>query len=367
MQLDEIRLALDALDTELIALFERRMELSLEVAKAKKRDNLPIYQPEREKAVLDSRAAKLKDPCWASATRRLMQTIMDLGKEAQMDYLARQRPIPAVAYQGVPGGYGEQAALEHFGTAQWKACETFGAVVRAVQAGEADYGVLPLENSVTGPVVQPMDLLAASGLSIVGERSLPIRHCLVGVAGAQEEEIRQVVSHEQGLAQCSQYLESHPAMAVSARRNTAEAARYVAQKGDPACAAVASSRAAGLYGLSILRRDIQNDRGNTTRFVMIARKRCSSGSKTSVYFVIRNISGSLQAALEALARHGINLIALHTRPIPREKWSYGFFADLSGGLDQPHLAAALEDLRTQCQQMTILGSYQPDPEDDHER
>lgn len=142
-----------------------------------------------------------------------------------MDYLARQRPIPAVAYQGVPGGYGEQAALEHFGTAQWKACETFGAVVRAVQAGEADYGVLPLENSVTGPVVQPMDLLAASGLSIVGERSLPIRHCLVGVAGAQEEEIRQVVSHEQGLAQCSQYLESHPAMEVSARRNTAEAAR----------------------------------------------------------------------------------------------------------------------------------------------
>ena len=107
MQLDEIRLALDALDTGLIALFERRMELSLEVAKAKKRDNLPIYQPEREKAVLDSRAAKLKDPCWASATRRLMQTIMDLGKEAQMDYLARQRPIPAVAYQGVPGGYGD--------------------------------------------------------------------------------------------------------------------------------------------------------------------------------------------------------------------------------------------------------------------
>ena len=85
-----------------------------------------------------------------------------------------------------------------------------------------------------------------------------------------------------------------------------------------------------------------------------------------MYFVIRNVSGSLQAALEALARHGINLIALHTRPIPREKWSYGFFADLSGGLDQPHLAAALEDLRQQCQQMTVLGSYQPDPEAEHE-
>lgn len=367
MELSDIRLALDALDTELIALFERRMELSLEVAKAKKRDNLPIFQPEREKAVLDSRAAKLKDKSWEPATRELMQKIMDLGKEAQKDYLAQQRALPMVAYQGVPGGYGEQAALEHFKTADWMACATFGDVIRAVQNGDADYGVLPIENSVTGPVVQPLDLVAASGLSIVGERLLPIRHCLMGVEGSHEDNITLVVSHEQGLAQCSRYLEAHPTMEAHARRNTAEAAQYVAGQKNPACAAVASRRAAEIYGLKILKTDIQNDSGNTTRFVMLARKPMTTGSKTSIYFVIRNVSGSLQMALEALARHGINLNALHTRPIPREKWSYGFFADLSGGVDQPHMIEALEDLREQCQQLIVLGSYQPDPvEDGHE-
>jgi prephenate dehydratase len=212
-----------------------------------------------------------------------------------------------------------------------------------------------------------MDLLAASGLSIVGERSLSIRHCLMAPKGSSLDQIHSVFSHEQGLAQCSQFLEKHRSWEVHPRLNTAEAAQFVAQENNLGYGAIASARAAELYDLDILARNIQNHDGNTTRFIILARKPLETGSKTSIYFVIRNVAGSLQSALEALSTHGVSLIALHTRPIPQQIWSYSFFADLAGGVDQPHVSKALEEMRAMCQQLTILGCYQPDMlEEEHD-
>lgn len=357
--LDTLRRELNDLDRELVALFERRMNISVEVGAYKAAHDMAIFQPEREREVRDSRAALLSDPKWAPAARKFFQFLIDVGKEAQFDVFANVRAHPVVAYQGVVAGYGEQAASGHFPEAQLTAYATFDQVVSAVEQGRADYGVLPLENSLTGPVIQPLDLLGATGLYLVGERSLPIDHCLMMLPGGRLEDIQQVFSHEQALAQCAPYLAAHPWRTVP-QLNTALAAKLVAESGDGTLAAIASRRAAEVYGLEIVAESIQSGPVNRTRFGILSRKMNDAGSKTTVFFILRNVSGSLQQALSALCAHGINLIALHPRPMAGQPFSYTFLADFTGGVDQLHVQQALAEMQRECEFFRVVGSYHPD-------
>ena len=358
--LDTLRRELNGLDRELVALFERRMNISVEVGAYKAAHDMPILQPEREREVLASRVALLEEPKWAPATRRFFQLLMDVGKDAQLDVVADVRAHPVVAYQGVAAGYGEQAASGHFPEAQLTPCATFDQVVEAVEQGKADYGVLPLENSLTGPVIQPLDLRGATGLYLVGERSLPIDHCLMMLPGGRIEDVCQVFSHEQALAQCAPYLQAHPRWRAVPQLNTALAAQLVARSGDTTLAAIASRRAAEVYGLEIVAESIQSGPVNRTRFGILGRNMNDAGSKTTVFFILRNVSGSLQQALSALCAHGINLIALHPRPMAGQPFSYTFLADFTGGVDQLHVQQALAEMQRNCEFFRVVGSYHPD-------
>ena len=267
---------------------------------------------------------------------------------------------PRVVYQGVPGAYSEMAALAFFGEgADLRGLDRFEDAFEAIQRGEADYAVLPIENSTTGAIRQVYELLAQYEYYIVGEDAVKVEHCLMAPKGASLDTIRQVYSHEQGLFQSDRFLAGHPDWEQVPFGDTAGSAKYVAQTGDITKAAICSARAAELYGLEILCRGTNHNRGNTTRFVVVSPRMELRGGADKIAAVLSapHEVGSLQRILTVCLLHGLNLVKLESRPVPEKSWEYLFFLEFTGSLTAPGMDAALEELSRSTAYLRILGNF----------
>jgi prephenate dehydratase len=265
-----------------------------------------------------------------------------------------------IAYQGEPGAYSEAALLAYFGDQSSPvACRTFEAVFGAVEAGNCDYGMLPIENSLAGSIHHNYDLLLAHNLHIVGEYFLAVQHCLVALPGVTLQDIHKIISHPQALAQCSQFLSSLPWVISEAAYDTAGSVRMIREQGDPQIAAIASYRAAVVHGLPILAERIEDHPANYTRFLAVAPDpiMTSGEAKTSIVFTLRNQPGTLFKALGVFALRDIDLYKIESRPLIGQPWEYLFYIDFAGHADDITCRRALEHLQEMALLYRLLGSY----------
>lgn len=268
-----------------------------------------------------------------------------------------------VAFQGEPGAYSEQAALEYFGADTVTVpCHAFDDVFAFASRGGSHRGLIPIENSLAGSIHRNYDLLLRNDLHIVGEYHLRVSHCLLALPDVQLSELRRVHSHPQALAQCEASLDRLGLERV-AEADTAGSARLVKEWGDPQAAAVASRRAAAVYGLDILAEHVEDDPANYTRFLALASQPlevadpAAGDYKTSIVFSLVNAPGALHRALSVFALRGIDLTKMESRPLPGHLWEYLFYIDFAGHAAEPVCARALENLREWARFLRILGSY----------
>lgn len=271
------------------------------------------------------------------------------------------KPRPIVGYQGVPGAYGEEATYTYF-KEEWSeiiAHDSFEDVIEALLEGKIDYGVLPIENSSAGEILDTYDLIKNHNLFIVGEQSIKIEHNLLGIKGSKLEDIKEVYSHPQGLSQSKVFLKEHSQMKPCPFINTATACLHVAELNDATKAAIASKRAAKLYGLEILEPHIHYNKNNFTRFIVLANKMHveDESNKISIVFSTKHVSGSLYNILGHFAHNGLNLLKIQSRPLLDKKWEYYFFADLEGNLQEANVLIALSQVIKQCSFFKVLGNY----------
>ncbi len=267
-----------------------------------------------------------------------------------------------VAYPGRDGAHSAAACDRLFPDgAELVSLPSFTAVVDAASEREVQFGVLPIESSLSGPVNETHDLLFDSSLSITGEAVLPIRHCLVGTALVPAEEIRVVRSHPVALDQCRRLLAGMPWATAIAAATTADAAHEVAERGDPAEAAIASERAAAMYGLAVIAGDVGDHPEAYTRFVAVAPytrlDREAESWRTAFSFVTDHAPGALHRAIEPFGRHRLDLVQLVSRPIPRTPWRYRFDAVLAGHPLDPIASETLAEVRGLTRDLRVFGSY----------
>ena len=277
---------------------------------------------------------------------------------------------PVVAYAGRDGAHAATACDKLFPESALVPLPSFTAVVEATVAGEVEFGVLPIESSLTGPIAETHDLLQATPLSITQEAVLRIRHCLLGVEDIPLERIKVVRSHPAALDQCRRLLAAMPWATAIAAGTTAEAAADVAERGDPEEAAIAGERAATLYGLTVISGDVGDHPEAYTRFVSVApytrldRADEAEEWRTAFAFVTDHRPGALHRAIEPFARHGIDLVQLVSRPIPDTQWRYCFHAVLAGHPLDEEIRGALAEVRTQTRRLKVFGSYPADGHDE---
>ena len=263
-----------------------------------------------------------------------------------------------VAFQGEPGAYSEQAVFEYFGEVETVPCESFDAMFDSVASGKCDAALAPIENSLAGSIHQNYDLLLRHSLHITGEYFLRVRHCLIANDGVKKEDIKKAISHPQALGQCAGYLRSHGIKAEQAY-DTAGSVKMLKESGARDTAAIASKRAAKLYGMPILEEGIEDNPENYTRFLAVQREPITpqGEAKTSIVFTLKNVPGSLFKAMSVFALRDIDLAKIESRPLAGKPWEYLFYIDFIGSIEEEAVKRALDHLGEYAIMLRVLGSY----------
>ena len=354
------RAELDAIDAQLVRLFEERMLISRDVALYKYDHHKEILDAAREEQVLKTRAAQATQDVLREPVRQLFKEILRLSREEQYRLLNALCKTDLVAYNGVPGAFSESAVVGFFGEGCERVCyRTFEEIFAAVASSEVRYGVVPVENSSSGSINTVYDLLGKYACHIVGEHLVRVEHCLLGVPGAKLSDVTTVYSHEQGFAQCPVFLSEHPDWVTTPYFNTAIAAQHVAEMGDVHSAAIASRLAAKHYGLDILQEGIQSSDGNHTRFFVVSASPEPIGvpDKATITFSLRHERGTLMRALSSFVAMGMNLTHIESRPLRDSNWEYCFYVDLSGDVSSDNLRILMDSLSADCENCRLLGAY----------
>jgi chorismate mutase / prephenate dehydratase len=348
--LEAIRRDIDEVDRRLVELLGRRVELASEVGRLKGRDGRPFFTPEREREIYDRLRRENRGAMSHDGLRAVFREIISAARAAE-------KPL-SVAYWGPAGTFSHAAALETFGSSTGlDPRESIRDVFVAVERGHADYGVVPVENSVAGVVPETLDMFPQTNVKICAETYLPIHHQLLGTAD-RIEDVERVYAGPQPFQQCRNWLREHlpnaEVVEVVPTSRAAESARK-----DSAGAAIGNRLAGEMYGLGVLAEHIQDDPHNRTRFLVIGyNEPAKTGNdKTSVMFNLRNRPGELVKALRAFEAHGVNLMMIESRPAPRASFEYIFYVDCAGHRADVALQRAMEELKTAALETTVLGSY----------
>lgn len=372
-ELAAIRDRLDGVDKRILEALAERQQIISDVARLKSQDRSHVRDVLREEDQL-TRLVDLgrQRGLGTYYVTRLFREILEHSVRLQQEYLADQQnperlqeQTIVVSYQGTAGAYSHLAASKHFSTRDlevvYRGYESFQGMLEAVQNGDAQYGVLPIENTTAGSINEAYDLLSRMNLALVGEDILRVEHCLVAVEDVPVSHIRRVYSHPQALAQCANFLSGLKHCTVESFTDTAMAVKKIRNEQDLSQAAIASEEAAQLYGLKVIKRDIANQKDNYTRFVVVAREPVRYDTripcKTSLIFATRDEEGALLECLNVLATHGLNLTKLESRPRPNVPWEYLFYVDVEGNVDDPHMKQALQQMVAHTSHMKVLGSY----------
>lgn len=376
MDLTEIRQEIDGIDQELVRLFCARMNLSAQVADYKKANNLPIFVPARERAILQ-KVAQMAGPEMENYTRVLYSMLFELSRSYQSKRNGEISPLyqtisqaiehtpklfpqnPIVACQGVEGAYSQIACEKIFKSPLIMYFKSFDAVFNAIEQGMCQYGILPIENSTAGSVTKVYDLMIRHNFSIVRTFRLKIDHNLLANPGAALSDIKTIYSHEQAISQCSDFLHSLPGVNVVPVENTALASEMVAKSGSKEVAALSSRSCAELYGLQCLSASVQDKGNNRTRFICISKNlEIYPGSdKTSIMMVTPHKPGALYKVLARLYTLGINVTKLESRPIPDREFEFMFYFDLETSIYSEEYVQLMCELDELCEEFKYLGSY----------
>ena len=378
MDLQTCRSEISQIDEQIVSLFQKRMALSREIALYKKENRLPIYDSERERAVLN-RVTEQAGEALADYTGVLYQTMFDVSRSYQHAAINQPGEVSAmlekavaeppqlpparatVACQGVEGAYSQHACDKMFKYPSVLYFSTFKDVCKAVDSGLCRYGVLPIENSTAGSVNEVYDLLHAYHFYITHSMKLHIAHTLLAPRGTKLEDIREIYSHEQALRQCSDFL-AQGGYQPHLCPNTAQAAKLVAEAGRTDVAAIGSRDCAELYGLEVLSGDVQNNQNNYTRFICISKtpEIYPGAKKTSILLTLAHKPGALYHAIARFASLGLNLTKLESRPIPGSDFEFLFYFDIEAPVYAPALRALIARLERDSEAFTYLGTYTED-------
>ena len=373
IDLAKSRESIDRIDKQIVELFEERMKVAGDVAEYKKNTGKKVFDPEREAQKLETLGAMASTGFNERAIQELFSQIMSISRKYQYTLLSGQNErfeeLPGlprtadtkVCFFGAPGSYSEQAMAECFGmeVSSFPAA-TFKEVMEAVQSGNADFGVLPIENTTTGGITDSYDLLMEYDNYLVGEHVVKIEHALLGVPGAKIEDLCKVYSHAQGLSQCRKFFDEHPEIRPVGSGSTSASAKKVMEAGDKTVAAIASKRAAVIYGLEILAECLNTEDVNSTRFIIVTNKKqyLPKANKISICFELPHESGSLYKMLSHIMYNNLNMTKIESRPIPGRSFEYRFFVDFEGKITDAAVRNTLNGIREEASRLKILGNIE---------
>lgn len=369
-----LRDRIDAIDRQIVALYEERMTVCKEVAEFKIETGKKVFDKVRENEKIEKVKAMIEGDFHKHAVQELFEQIMSISRKMQYQLLAEHGCIgklpfipmadlgtykARVVFQGAEGAYSQAAMNRFFGKEiQSFHVDTFRDAMTAIEEGRADFAVLPIENSTAGIVNEIYDLLTEFENYIVGEQIINIEHCLMAVPGTKLRDIKTVYSHPQSLMQSSNYLHKTGWQQVS-MQNNAFAAQKIKQEGLYNQAAIASETAAEIYGLEVLEKGINNLKGNSTRFIIVTNQKVfkEDAGRISICFEVPHESGSLYHILSHFIYNNLNMTKIESRPLEGRNWEYRFFIDFEGNLSDSAVRNALSGIREEARNMKILGNY----------
>ncbi len=355
--LEQAREIINKVDTEMAALFVRRMEASEMVAEYKKQNGLPVYDAIREEEVIRKNAGRVADPVLREYYMNFIRENMKLSKNYQTRILEGMR----AAYSGTEGAFAHIATGKLFPMAKRISYGNFEDAYRAVENGECDVAVLPVENSSNGEVGQVTDLMFSGSLYVNEMFDLAVTHDLLVKKGTKLEDIKTVISHTQALGQCVEQINKHGWL-TREYPNTALAAKFVSECDDPTVAAIASEEAADVFGLEVLERNLNASRSNTTRFAVFSRSENhhltgQMGAHFVLVFTVRNEAGALARAIDVIGHYGFNMRTLRSRPMKELLWQYYFYLEAEGDIHTREGENMLRALSVFCDRLKLVGSY----------
>ena len=374
MDLSQLRQQIDTIDRQIVDLYEKRMDVSRQVAEYKIETGKKVFDKQREQEKIAGVKALTHNDFTSHGVEELFEQIMSMSRKLQYQLLAAhgsegrlpfigvdelETECARVVYQGAEGSYSQAAMRKFFGeNVNAFHVESFRDAMSAIDEGSADFAVLPIENSTAGIVNEIYDLLVEFENYIVGEQVIPIEHCLLALPGTKMEEIKRVYSHPQSLMQSARYLSEHDWQQIS-MQNNAFAALKVAKDKDQTQAAIASEYAGQTYGLEILEKGSNDSDSNSTRFIIVTNQKIfrKNANKISLCLEIPHESGSLYHILSHFIYNNLNMTKIESRPIPERNWEYRFFIDFEGNLADSAVKNALRGLREEARSMKILGNY----------
>ena len=355
--LDDARLIINEVDSQMAELFVKRMRAAEMVAEHKRMHGLKILDAAREEEVIRRNSERIEDDELREFYVNFLKNTMAVSRSYQDRLMEGMR----IAYAGTEGAFAYIAAAKRFPTARKIAYKSFSEAYQAVVDGECDAAVLPFENSSNGEVGEVTDLMFSGSLYVNAVTELAIDQDLLGVEGAAISDIKEVVSHPQALGQCADYIRDHGFLATE-YSNTAAAARMVHEKNDKSVAAIASAEAAEIFGLKVIERNINTQRSNTTRFAVFTRaqdkhKVREMGVHTMLLFTVRNEAGALAKAIEIIGKHGFNMRALRSRPMKDLLWQYYFYVEAEGNINTDDGQVMMTELRKYCDRLRAVGTF----------
>ncbi len=370
-EMKKVRESLDTIDSQLLQLLAERRKLSTSAAAAKTSENLPIRDLNREEALLLDRIRAGRD-CGLDShfVTQIFHQIIDDSVRLQQQFVQKkankeETKLSRVAFHGIEGSYSHLAAQTHFARSYdsivHTGCATFGEVLHAVESGQAEYGILPLENTTSGGLNEIYDLLLHSQVSIVGEERCRLDHCLIGATGAGLAGIKRIYCHSQAVAECRNFLSKLHGVHIELFTDSATSVRKIKEEGDATQAAIASEEAARSFGLAVIQREIANQKNNSTRYIVFARAPrhvdMRIPCKTSLVMGTSHQPGSLSDVLQVFREAGINLTKLESRPVADNPGEEMFYVDFEGNVEDGRVQRALQELTRCTRFLKVLGCY----------
>jgi chorismate mutase / prephenate dehydratase len=367
-KLDHLRQQINEIDDALVSLFKKRMEIVYRVAEYKIEHSAKVLDKTREEQIIRMHLEDINDKDLKEELHEFLEGLMTISRKAQKKiinkYFNLKKPLAnttgKIGFQGVPASFSHQALNEYFGNSvETMYFSTFRDVFESLQNGLIEFGVLPIENSSTGGISEVYDLLEEHNCYIVGEKCIKVDHNLLAVKGAEISDIEEIYSHAQGFLQCSKFFSTKQKWTQIPHFNTAKSAEYVSMENKKNKACVASKKAAEIYGLNVLQENINYNRNNYTRFIIIGKqlKLNEACDKVSIVMTLPHKPGTLYNVLKHFADYNLNMLKIESRPIAGKSWEYYFYIDFQGNMLNNNAKSLIQDIEKESLYYKFLGNY----------